>query len=174
VRILKSLFLGGRREVGMKDEEFFGRVEKIQQKMYSIAYSYFSSESMAVDMVDDAVYRGYLKKHTLKEPKFFETWMIRILMNVCATAYKKTKKHRSFEEYIVEHEPSSEPALDRLELKEAIAALPEDLRRIITLKYYADCSTKDIADILKIPMGTVGTRVRKALDLLRIELGGEL
>ena len=28
--------------------------------------------------------------------------------------------------------------------------------------------------ILKIPMGTVGTRVRKALDLLRIELGGEL
>ena len=157
----------------MKDEEFFSRVEKIRQKMYAIAYSYFSSESMAVDMVDDAVYRGYLKKNTLKEPQFFETWLIRILMNVCATAYKKSKKHRSFEEYVVDHEPSAQPVLDRLELKEAIASLPEELRRIITLKYYAGYSTKEIAEILKIPMGTVGTRVRKALELLRIELGGE-
>ncbi|MBR5425639.1 MAG: sigma-70 family RNA polymerase sigma factor [Clostridiales bacterium] len=157
----------------MKDEEFFGRVEKIRQKMYAIAYSYFSSESMAVDMVDDAVYRGYLKKNTLKEPQFFETWLIRILMNACATAYKKSKKHRSFEEYVVDHEPSAQPVLDRLELKEAIASLPEELRRIITLKYYAGYSTKEIAEILKIPMGTVGTRVRKALELLRIELGGE-
>lgn len=157
----------------MKDEEFFSRVEKIRQKMYAIAYSYFSSESMAVDMVDDAVYRGYLKKNTLKEPQFFETWLIRILMNACATAYKKSKKHRSFEEYVIEHEPSAQPVLDRLELKEAIASLPEELRRIITLKYYAGYSTKEIAEILKIPMGTVGTRVRKALELLRIELGGE-
>ena len=164
----------GAREVCMKDAEFFERVEKIRQKMYAIAYSYFSSESMAVDMVDDAVYRGYLKKHTLKEPKYFETWMIRILMNVCATAYKKSKRHRSFEEYIVDHEPSAQPTLDRLELKEAISSLPEELRRIITLKYYADYSTKEIADILNIPMGTVGSRVRKALELLRIELGGEL
>ena len=157
----------------MKDEEFFSRVGKIRQKMYAIAYSYFSSESMAVDMVDDAVYRGYLKKNTLKEPQFFETWLIRILMNACATAYKKSKKHRSFEEYVVDHEPSAQPVLDRLELKEAIASLPEELRRIITLKYYAGYSTKEIAEILKIPMGTVGTRVRKALELLRIELGGE-
>ena len=157
----------------MTDEVFFNRVEKIRQKMYAIAYSYFYSESMAIDMVDDAVYRGYLKKNSLKQEQFFETWMVRILMNLCATHYKKSKRHRSFEEYVVDHEPSAEIATNRLELMDAISHLPDDLKRIITLKYYGEYSTKEIADLLKIPMGTVGTRVRKALDLLRMELGGD-
>ena len=155
----------------MQDEAFFTRVEKIRSKMYAIAYSYFYSESMACDMVDDAVYRGYLKKNSLKEEAFFETWLIRILMNLCATQYKKMKKHRSFEEYIVEHEPSAEMATSRLELMDAVSHLPSELQKIITLKYFGEYSTKEIAEMLDIPMGTVGTRVRKALELLRIELG---
>lgn len=155
----------------MKDEAFFSRVEKIRSKMYAIAYSYFYSESIACDMVDDAVYRGYLKKNSLREEAFFETWLIRILMNLCATQYKKMKKHRSFEEYVVEHEPSAEMATSRLELMDAISHLPAELQKIITLKYFGEYSTKEIAELLDIPMGTVGTRVRKALELLRIELG---
>ncbi|MBO4927879.1 MAG: sigma-70 family RNA polymerase sigma factor [Clostridiales bacterium] len=157
----------------MRDEEFFDRIEKIRKRMYSIAYSYFYSESMAVDMVDDAIYRGYLKKDTLKEEAYFETWMTRILLNCCATQYKKEKRHRSFEEYIVEHEPSDQPDVRHLELKDAVSHLPEDLRTIISLKYFADLTTQEIADTLKIPMGTVGTRVRKALDLLKTALGGD-
>ncbi len=157
----------------MNDEVFFSRVEKIRAKMYAIAYSYFYSESMACDLVDDAVYRGYIKRRTLKDESFFETWMIRILMNLCATQYKKSKKHRSFEEYVVEHDSTVEPPTRRLELIDAVSKLPEDLRKIITLKYFGDYSTKEIADMLDIPMGTVGTRVRKALDLLRIDLGGD-
>ena len=157
----------------MKDEEFFSRIEKIRGKMYAIAYSYFYSESMAVDMVDDAVYRGYLKKKSLKEEAYFETWMIRILMNLCCTEYKKEKRHRSFEEYVVDHEPSSEFSTERMELIDAVSHLPEEYRQIITLKYFGDYSTQQIAETLNIPMGTVGTRVRKALSLLRDELGGE-
>lgn len=157
----------------MSDDVFFGRVEQIRQKMYAIAYSYFFSESMACDLVDDAVYRGFLKKKTLKNEDFFETWMIRILMNLCATQYKKAKKHRSFEEYVVEHESIAEPSTSSLELKDAVSRLPLDLRKIITLKYFGGYATKEIAEMLDIPMGTVGTRVRKALDLLRIDLGGE-
>ena len=157
----------------MNDDVFFSRVEKIRQKMYSIAYSYFFSESMACDLVDDAIYRGYLKKRTLKNEEFFETWMIRILMNLCATQYKKAKKHRSFEEYVVEHDSAVEPSTSKLELTEAVSRLPEELRKIITLKYFGGYSTKEIAETLDIPQGTVGTRVRKALDLLRNDLGGE-
>lgn len=45
----------------MKDEIFFERIEKIRGKLYRIAYPYFNSESMAVDMVDEAIYKAYLK-----------------------------------------------------------------------------------------------------------------
>ena len=139
--------------------------------MYAIAYSYFYSESMAVDMVDEAVYKGYLKKKTLKEEAFFETWMIRILMNLCCTQYKKAKRHRSFEEYVVDHEPSSDFSSERIELIDAVSHLPEDYRKVITLKYFGEYTTQEIADLLGIPLGTVGTRVRKALALLKAELG---
>lgn len=159
--------------VKMKDDVFFERVEKIRKKMYAIAYSYFFSESMACDMVDDAIYKGYLKKRTLREEQYFETWMIRILMNICATQYNKAKKHRSFEEYVVEHEPSAEFTTRNFELKEAVSHLPEDLRKIITLKYFGGYTTSEIADMLQMPMGTVGTHVRKAIGLLRSELEGE-
>ncbi len=73
------------KESAMNDDVFFSKVEKIRQKMYAIAYSYFYSESTACDLVDDAIYRGFLKKKTLKNEDFFETWMIRILLNLCAT-----------------------------------------------------------------------------------------
>ncbi|MBR2751845.1 MAG: sigma-70 family RNA polymerase sigma factor [Clostridiales bacterium] len=161
------------KESVMNDDVFFSRVEKIRQKMYAIAYSYFCSETTACDLVDDAIYRGYLKKKTLKNEDFFETWMIRILLNLCATQYKKAKKHRSFEEYVVDHEPVLEPSISRLELSEALSRLPDDLQKIISLKYFAGYATKEIAEMLDIPIGTVGTRVRRALDLLRIDLGGE-
>ena len=157
----------------MNDELFFKRIEKIRGRMYAIAYSYFYSESMAVDMVDEAVYKGYLKKKSLKEEAYFETWMIRILMNLCCTHYKKMKRHRSFEEYVVDHEPSASVSTERMEMIDAVSHLPEDYRKVITLKYFGEYTTSEIADMLGIPMGTVGTRVRKALALLRDELGGD-
>ncbi len=74
---------------------------------------------------------------------------------------------------MVDHEPVLEPSISRLELSEALSRLPDDLQKIISLKYFAGYSTKEIAEMLDIPIGTVGTRVRRALDLLRIDLGGE-
>ena len=157
----------------MKDEEFFNRIEKIRGRLYAIAYSYFYSESMAVDMVDEAVYKGYLNKNTLKEEAFFETWLTRILMNLCCSHYKKMKRHSSFEEYMVDHEPSSDFSTERMELIDAISHLPEEYKEVITLKYFGDHTTQEIADLLGIPMGTVGTRVRRALAILKAELEGD-
>ena len=74
---------------------------------------------------------------------------------------------------MVDHEPVLEPSISRLELSEALSRLPDDLQKIISLKYFAGYATKEIAEMLDIPIGTVGTRVRRALDLLRIDLGGE-
>lgn len=153
----------------LKDEEFFGRVDTIRKKMYRIAYSYMNSESMAIDMVDEAVYKGYLKKKQLKEEAFFETWMIRILMNLCATQYKKSQREVQLPESM---EWSDETEFENLDLKEAIAKLPEQYRQLVILKYFGGYSTKEMADLLDIPMGTVGTRISKALSILRVDLEG--
>ncbi|MBO4927008.1 MAG: RNA polymerase sigma factor [Clostridiales bacterium] len=154
----------------MNDEVFFERVEQIRKKMFAIAFSYFKSESMAIDMVDEAVYKGFLKKRSLRQEEFFETWLIRILMNTCATHYKKESRHRSYEEFVVEHSSELELNTQKLELMDAVSRLPEDLRKIITIKYFGGYTNQEIASTLKIPMGTVASRIRRALELLRTDL----
>jgi len=59
---------------------------------------------------------------------------------------------------------------DRLPIKEAICKLSEDLSNIIYLRFYGGYTLAESAVILEIPLGTVATRERKALALLRLEL----
>lgn len=151
----------------MKDEEFFARVEKIRAKMYRIAYPYFNSESMTIDIVDEAIYRGYLKKRQLKNEEYMETWLIRILINQCKTKYEKSKKHTNLDEI---NEKSIASDIENLPLHEAIERLSEEYKKPIILKYFGGYTTVEIAKILDIPQGTVATRVRKALELLKLEL----
>lgn len=151
----------------MKDTEFFNEVSSVKGRMYKIAYSYFSSESMAVDAVDEAVYKGYLKKKQLKQPEFFETWLIRILLNVCNTQYRKSQKQTGLDE-LPETITTSE--IDNIPLKEALRRLPSKYREIVLLKFFGGYTVSEIARLLDIPQGTVATRLSKALSLLRLEL----
>lgn len=151
----------------MKDTEFFNEVSSVKGRMYKIAYSYFSSESMAVDAVDEAVYKGYLKKKQLKQPEFFETWLIRILLNVCNTQYRKSQKQTGLDE-LPETITTSE--IDNIPLKEALRRLPSKYREIVLLKFFGGYTVSEIARLLDIPQGTVATRLSKSLSLLRLEL----
>lgn len=157
----------------MTDEEFFNRVEKIRKKMFAIAFPYFRSESMAIDMVDEAIYKGFLKKRSLRKEEFFETWMIRILMNTCATQYKRSSRHQSFEEFELDHHAGSTLDSEKMELMDAVSHLSNDLQRVVSLKYFGGYTTVEIAGMLKIPQGTVSSRLRRALEQLREEMGDE-
>jgi RNA polymerase sigma-70 factor (ECF subfamily) len=58
-------------------------------------------------------------------------------------------------------------------LRDAVAAMPEDERRVILLAYQDDLSQTEIAERLGWPLGTVKTRTRRALHRLRTVLGAE-
>ena len=61
-------------------------------------------------------------------------------------------------------------AFDNLPLKEAIARLPRDLRAVVILRYFTGLTLAETAQALDIPQGTVVTRQRRALALLKLEL----
>ena len=150
------------------DREFFERVADLKNKMYAIAFAYMGSQSSAVDMVDEAVYRGYIKKSQLRDPKFLETWMIRILINECNKELKKRRREPATD---VIPERADESYFDSLPLKEAIKALPKDMKEIIVLRYFAGYSVVETAELLNMPQGTIATKSRKALTLLKVEMG---
>lgn len=150
----------------MKDEDFFKKVEPIKTKMFKIAYSYFNSQSMAIDMIDEAIYKGYLKKKQLREVEYMETWLIRILLNVCNNHYKKYRRVQRIEE--IPEEATTEQ-YDSIPLKLAIQKLPEKYRKVIVLKYFGGFGISEIAEVTDTPQGTVATRLRKGLELLRMD-----
>ena len=64
-------------------------------------------------------------------------------------------------------------SFDSLPLKEAIRRLPQELKEVIILRFFTGFTLAETAKSLKIPQGTVVTRQRRALNLLRLELSEE-
>ena len=150
----------------MKDADYFSRIDPLKEQLYRVAYLYLGSESAAVDAVDEAVYRGYLKRRSLRREAYFSTWLTRILINVCLD-----ELHRRQRETPVETLPErAETPYDALPLQEALERLPEDLRSVIALRYFGGFTLVETARALGLPEGTVSSRQRRALQLLKLHL----
>ena len=144
----------------MNMHEYAERVEGIRDKLYRTAVLCLGSASDAEEALDEAVYRGLKACKRLREPAFFDTWMTRILLNVCCDEHRRRRREQSFEEL---------PEMSA----EAFDALPRDLQDLVILRYFSGYTVRETAEILEIPQGTAATRERRALSLLRLELGEE-
>jgi len=150
----------------LTEQEFIQRAEALKGQLYRVALLYLGSESMALDAVDEAAYKGFLGYHKLRQPEYFTTWITRILLNVCNTNLRRQKRERA----VAQLPETTEEELDRLPLRDAVARLPNELKGIIILRYFAGLTLEETAESLGVPRGTVSTRQRRALALLRLEL----
>ena len=153
----------------MTELEYLERAEEARGKLYRAALLTLGSEAAAVDAVDEAVYKGYLGYRKLREPKYLETWLVRILLNVCRDELRRWKRELAVEEL---PETAGEE-FDALPLKEAIRCLPAQLRDVIILRYFTGLTLEETAAALELPRGTVSTRQRRALELLKLDLTDE-
>ncbi|NCB63051.1 MAG: sigma-70 family RNA polymerase sigma factor [Clostridia bacterium] len=153
----------------MTEQAFAGRAHAARKQLYRTALLYLGSEAMALDAVDEAVYKGLCAAHTLREETYFTTWLTRILINVCNTELRRRKREIT----LAELPETAQEEFDALPLKDAVTRLPRDLRSVIVLRYFSGLTLSETAEALDIPPGTVSTRQRKALDLLRLELTDE-
>lgn len=155
----------------MDKDEFAARTEAVKTRLYRTAYLYLGSEADALEAVDEAVYQALRALKKLREPEFFETWLTRILINECHRELRR-RKRLAGEKAIPE--AAGPDAYDALPLKEAVRRLPEELRLVVILRFFAGYTQAETAAALDIPQGTAATRQRKALQLLRLELGEEI
>lgn len=154
----------------MDHETFAARVQALRGRLYRTAYLYLGSEADALEAVDEAVYQALRALKKLRQPEFFDTWLTRILLNECHRELRRRKRFSGEETF---PETAGPDEYDALPLKEAVRCLPEDLRAVIILRFFAGLSQAETAAALEVPQGTVATRQRRALQLLRLELGEE-
>ncbi len=150
----------------LTEEKFIKEFDNLKKELYRFAYLYLRSEASALEAVDETVFLAYKNLSKLKQPEYFKTWITRILINVCKKELKRSKRVSP-----IEASPElSHQDFDALPLKVAIDKLPKELQIIINLRYFNHYTLIETAQILKLPQGTVATRQRKALALLRLEL----
>ena len=149
----------------MDHDEFARRAEALRARLYRTAYLYLGSEADALEAVDEGVYQALRALRQLRQPDFFETWLTRIVLNACHRELRRRRR--------LAGEEAGPDAYDALPLKEAVRRLPEELRAVVILRYFAGYTQAETARALNIPQGTAATRQRRALQLLRLELGEE-
>lgn len=153
----------------MEWREYARRAEALKPRLFRTALLYLGDESAAEEALDEAVYKGLRACRKLRQEEYFDTWLTRILLNACADERRRKKRLLNLDEL---PETAAE-AFDALPLREAVARLPEELKALVILRYFSGYTLRETAEILNIPQGTAATRQRRALALLRLELGEE-
>ena len=162
-----GMILGIFRKRPLNRESYLSFITDYKSIMFKIAYGYLLTEADAMEAVDEAVYLGYANMKQLKEPEYLKTWLTRILINECHKILRNRKRVTVSGEI---PEIASDDTRISMTLRSAVEELPEDLKEIIILRYFADYSVKDTAAFLDLPQGTVATRSKKALELLKADL----
>lgn len=148
---------------------FAQRIQALKARLYRTALLYLGSEAMALDAVDEAVYRGLKSLPRLRQEEYFDTWMTRILINECKQELRRRKREVPMDAL----PETAREEFDALPLKEAVRRLPPELKEVVILRYFSGYTLAQTAQALDIPQGTAATRQRRALALLRLELSEE-
>jgi RNA polymerase sigma-70 factor (ECF subfamily) len=130
------------------------------------------SEDVAMDVVQEtwmAVVRGIDR---LGDPALFRPWAYRIATNKCADRLRAAGRERqAIRDRPAHSAPESLVLSDNEELIQmAMAMLAADQRSILSLRYLEDMSTRQIAQVLSIPEGTVKSRLHAARNQLKTRL----
>lgn len=158
-----------KRAIKGDDKAFEELMGQLKENLYRTAFSYVRNEADALDVVQDTVYKAYISIDKLKEPKYFSTWITRILINTALTYIKKNSKIVYLEDQemgkvvgTVEHTVD-----ESIYIWEALDSLEEKHREVIILKYFNDLTIIEVAKVLEYPVGTAKTYLNKGLNKLR-------
>lgn len=154
----------------MDKTEFSKRVMDAEQSLYHVSKVLLFREADCEDVVQDAILKAYLKRDSLREVKYFKTWLTRIVINECYQFLRRKKQEVSYEDYM-----ALEPAEDEhyTELYDAIQRLDVKHKLPIVLYYIEGYSVAEISLALKVSSGTVKSRLSRGRQMLKDLLKSE-
>ena len=130
-----------------------------RQTLYKTAMAILKNEADAVDAVQDTVLRCYENLRSLRDPRYFKTWLTRILINQCNRILRGRKNLVPLHEH-----PELEyqnPDTSIQEFLELLNLLKEPYRIVLYLFYVEEFTIREIAAILDMKENTVKTRLSR-------------
>ena len=163
------------RAQGGDEVAFAAIVERSYVRMRAAAYRIVRDPHLAEDATQVALLGVWRKLPKLRDPARFEAWSYRFLVNACADEARRMR--RSLPDLPATGEPQVADehgsVSNRDELDRALEALSVEQRSVIVLRYFLDLKLEDVAEALGVPVGTVKSRLSRAMAVLRDALQAE-
>ena len=142
------------------DKDAFCRLMDEQvQCMYKVAFSYLKNDEDAADAIQDTILSCYENLKSLKQNKYFKTWMIRILINKCKDILQR-KKQVTYTDQMPET-PFYEEEYAAKEWAQVLEPLDNKYRLVILPYYMEGFNIREISDILDMKESTVKSRLQR-------------
>lgn len=155
-------------------EAFRFLVESYQRQSVAHAVAILGNREDALDAVQEAFIDAYRALGSFDKTRRFYPWFYVLLRNRCFKQTARRRENEAFGETEILAPQSGVSREERLSLETAMLALSKEEREIIALKYLDGLSYQEIADFLKIPRGTVMSRLFHARRNLQAKLTGKL
>lgn len=143
------------------------------------ALSMIADKGEAEDILQMTFIRAYEAREKFKGDEIgLRRWLYRITINLCMDTHRKRRVHLHLEQMRERgFEPSEEFSDSGIELKDelwqALDCLDDKHRSVVVLRYLHEMSYEEIAKTMKIPLGTVKSRLNTAVKAMRKKLVNE-
>ena len=154
----------------MTKDEFAQRILAMTDVLYRIAWSQLRQQADREDAVQETIRRAWEKQESLRDERYMQTWVIRILLNVCRSQQRRAQRMLPTEDVpiIQADTQQSTPLLDALFTREEKFRLP------LQLRYVEGYNVAEVARMLRLPEGTVKSRLSRGRDKLKALLNEEV
>ena len=153
-------------------DQFEAIVSEHYEPLFRFALSLTRAESDAKDLTQQTFYVWAKKGHQLRDISKVKTWLFTTLHRVFLKGQQRqTRFHHDDLQEVSEQLPALLPELadqlDSSQVLRALAKVDEVYQAAVALFYLEDCSYKDVAEILEVPVGTVKSRIARGIGQLR-------
>ena len=158
--------------------DFESVVARFYESLYQFAFSLTHKEADACDLTQQTFYVWATKGHQLRDPAKVKTWLFTTLHRQFLESRRRLTRFPHHELETVNSElpvitPRVANQLDSAQVLRALGRVDEIFQAPVALFYLEDCSYKDIAAILDVPMGTVKSRISRGIGQLQALLADD-
>ncbi len=161
-------------------------VYRYERELFSYLRRYLGSAEMAEDVFQATCLLVHLKCQKFEQGRRFRPWLYAVATNAAIDAQRRDKRHRAVSldrigsrsldeeaklaDLLISEDPDPLSEVSRLEsgqwVQEALGELSDQMRSVVTLVYYQGMKYREAAEVLRIPVGTVKSRLHSAIQKL--------
>ena len=155
----------------MTNEDFARRILAMSPMLHRLCCTQLHQHADREDAVQETIRRAWEHRDRLREERYMQTWVVRILLNVCDTSRRKAR--RMLPVVHLPEKAATQPGVES-PLYAALCVLEEKYRLPIQLHYIEGYEVAEVARILRLPQGTVKSRMARGRAKLREMLEEEV